>query len=43
MYWIDLAQGRDWWRDLEHSGFHKMPGTSRVAAELACSREGLGS
>jgi hypothetical protein len=43
MDWIDLAHDRDQWRALGTSGFHKMLGSSRVAAQLAASQEGLSS
>jgi hypothetical protein len=47
MVWTDLAQDRDQWRALVKTamnfGFHKMLGSSRVAAQLAASQEGLSS
>jgi hypothetical protein len=47
MDWVDLAQYRDRWRALVkaamNSGFHKMLESSRVAAQLAASQEGLSS
>jgi hypothetical protein len=47
MDWIDLAQGRDQWRALVNTvmnlRFHKMLGSSCVAAQLAASQEGLSS
>jgi hypothetical protein len=44
MNWIDLTQDRDQWRALVNTfGFHKMPGTSLVAAQLATSQRGLNS
>jgi hypothetical protein len=43
--WIGLAQDRDQWRALVNKlwtfGFHKMLGSSWVAAQLAASQEGL--
>jgi hypothetical protein len=45
--WIDLAQNRDQWRALVNMlmnlRVHKMLGSSRVAAQLAASEEGLSS
>jgi hypothetical protein len=44
MDWIDLAQNRDQWRALVNTVMnHKMLGSSRVAAQLAASQEGLSS
>jgi hypothetical protein len=47
MDWIDLAQDRDQRRALVNtvmnSGFHKMLGSSRAAAQLAASQKGLSS
>jgi hypothetical protein len=44
MNWVDLTQDRDQWRALintvMHFRFHKMLGSSRVAAQLAPSQEG---
>jgi hypothetical protein len=46
-YWTDLAQDRDQWRTLVNTVMnlrvHKMLGSSRVAAQLAASQEGLSS
>jgi hypothetical protein len=42
IHWIDLAQDRDQWSDLVNKArFHKMRRSSRVAAQLAASQEGL--
>jgi hypothetical protein len=38
MDWIDMAQDRNQWRALVHMA---MLGSSRVAAQLAASQEGL--
>jgi hypothetical protein len=47
MSWIELAQGRNQWRVLLNIvmkfRFHKMFGSSRVAARLAVSQEGSSS
>jgi hypothetical protein len=47
MDWIDLAEDRDHWRALVNTvmnlRFHKMFGSSWVAAQLAASQEGLSS
>jgi hypothetical protein len=45
--WIALAQGMEKWMTLVNKvmnfGFHKMLGTSLIAAQLAASQEGLSS
>jgi hypothetical protein len=45
MDWINLAQDRDQWMALVNTvmnpGFHKMLRSSRAAAQLAASQEGL--
>jgi hypothetical protein len=45
MDWIDVAQDTGHWRALVNTvmnfGFHKMLGSSQVAAQLAASQEGL--
>jgi hypothetical protein len=45
MEWIHLAQDRDQWRDLMNTAmnfrFHKILGSSWVAAKLPASQEGL--
>jgi hypothetical protein len=47
MDWIDRAHDRDQWRALVNTvmnlGFHKMLGSSWVAAQLAASQEGMSS
>jgi hypothetical protein len=47
MEWIDLTQDRDQWKALVNAvmnhRFHKMLGSSCVAAQLAASQEGLSS
>jgi hypothetical protein len=42
--WVDVAQDRDQWRaSVNTFGFHKMLGSSCVAAQLTASQEGLSS
>jgi hypothetical protein len=45
MDWIDLTQDRDQWLAVVNTvmilGFHKLLGSSSVAAQLSASQEGL--